>query len=111
MDDDLALFGVFIEVACEVFVDDLFDESANFAVSKLGFGLPFKLGLREFDADDGHESFAAVVAGKVALFFGEEVVGGGVGVEGTGEGCAEAEHMGSALGGVDVVGDIRWPAN
>src|SRR5262249_55057165 len=39
------------------------DEPADLAVSQLGLGLPFELGLRELHADDRGEPLAHVLAG------------------------------------------------
>ena len=66
---------------------------------------PSNCGCEQLDADDDDETFADVVAGEVLLHVFEEAQGLAGGVDGAGERGAEAGEMGSAVDGVDVVGE------
>ena len=95
----------FFEVGPELFVDDLLNNPFHFAGTKLGFGLPFKLRVGNFNADDGGDAFADVVAAHGLLFVFDQLVRFRVGIHGSGECGAEAGEMGSAFDRVDVVGE------
>ncbi len=105
--DDLAADGrVLLEVLAQLLVDELGHLAGDVAV-ELALGLALELGLRNLDADDGGETFAHVVAGEVLLDVFEELLLLAEGVDGAGEGAAEAGEMGAAVDGVDVVGEAE----
>ena len=73
----------------------------------LVFGLPLELRVLELDRDHRRQALADVVAGQVLVFLFEQALAARVGVEGAGQGGAEAREVGAALVGVDVVGEAE----
>ena len=99
--DDFGGFGIFFQVLAQVVAHGRVDYAFDFAVAELGFGLAFELRLRHAEGDDGGEALAAVVAAGDQVFVLPFLFA--VGVDGAGNGGAEAGDVGSALGGADVV--------
>ena len=73
-------------------------------VAQLGLGLALELGLFQLHGDDGGEAFADVVAGEGLIRGLQKVEFPGVVVDHPGQGRLEANQMGAALVGGDVVG-------
>ena len=96
--------ALFQELAQAV-VNQRLDDALHFAVSQLGLGLTFELGLRQLHADDADQAFANVVAGQVLFEFLEEIVRDGVVVQRAGQRGLEADQVRAALVRVDVVGE------
>src|SRR5579883_3460764 len=105
--DDLAGDGgVLLEEGAQLFVDERLHDAGDVGVP-FAFGLAFELGLGKFDADDGDQAFADVIAGEVLFdVFKEAELLAGV-IDGAGEGGAEAGQVGAAIDGVDVVGEAE----
>jgi hypothetical protein len=104
--DDLAADGgVLVEVLAELLVDELRHEAGDIAV-ELALGLAFELGLRNLYAYHRGQAFADVVAGET-FFFLEEALGLSECVDGARQGGTETGEMGTAIHGVDVVGEAQ----
>ncbi len=101
----LASGGTFFQELAQAIVDHRFDNAFHFAVSQLGLGLTFELGLGKLHADDADQAFANVVARQVIFEFFEEIVRNGVVVQRAGQRGLEADQVRAALVGVDVVGE------
>src|SRR6185503_16522397 len=96
---------VLLEVRPQLVVQDGFDDALDFSVAKLRFRLPFELGSRNLDADDGNQTFADVVAADARIFeILREVVLARVEVHRARQRRAETGQVCAALVRVDVVG-------
>src|ERR1700730_8344445 len=97
--------GVLVEVLADLLVDELLDLALDVAV-ELALGLAFELGLRQLHRNDGHQSFAHVVAGDGDFVFLllEHAGGAGEAIDGARERRAKTGKMGAAIDGVDGVG-------
>ena len=72
------------------------------------FGLAFELRILDLDADDGHQTFAHILARQrrnAVLAAVEHVVLLGVVVEDACQGGSEARHVRSAVAGSDDIGE------
>ena len=58
---------IFLKVLIEGIAHHIVNDSADFAVAKLGLCLPFKLRFPDFQAEDTGQAFADVITGKVFL--------------------------------------------
>ena len=73
-------------------------------VTQLCLGLPLKLGLGQFNADDGHQPLSGVIAYEIGLILLDELeISGGV-VDDSGDGGAKPGKMATAVLGIDAVG-------
>ena len=72
-------------------------------VAELALSLSFELRLGEFDADDGSQSLADIVARELLVAVLENGIFASVVVENAGQSGLEAGLMSTAVNGVDVV--------
>ena len=104
VDDAFGERGIFLEVLAESFVGDAADDAFDFVIDEFVLRLAGEARVGEFDAEDADEAFAAVVAGDGGILFALKVIGFGVGIDGAGEGGAEAREVGAAVAVEDAVG-------
>ena len=97
--------GVLLQVLGQLLGNHGIHQRANFAVAQLGLGLALELGLHQLDGHDGGQALAHVVAGQVGVVRLEHVGPPGVVIDDPRQGVAETRQVGTALGGVDVVGE------
>ncbi len=105
--DDLARHRrVLLKERAQALVDECLHGAGNVGI-QLGFGLAFKLRLRQLDTDHGHQAFTNVVTRKVFFYIFEkpELLAGIV--DGPGKRSAETGKMRAAVHGVDVVGETE----
>ena len=88
-------------------IERLFHIPANLGVTQLGLGLAFELGRPDFDRNHGGQPFPGVLAGEVLVLFLEQSLGPGEIVDRPGQRLAESLFVGTALVGVDVVGEAQ----
>ena len=93
--------------SAELAVDRLLDQAADRRVAEFGLGLALELGVVQLDRDHRGQPLAHVLAAEVVVFLLEQAFVAGVGVQGPGQGGAEAGEVGAALVGVDVVGEAE----
>ena len=65
---------------------------------------PFKLRIRDLDADDRGHSFTDVLAGEIYLDAFQEIVGSSIRLKGAGESTLEATLVEPTFSGTNVVG-------
>ena len=92
-----------IEIFCKVFVQFLLDSGLDLAGDQLFLGLRGELGIRDFDADDGSQTFPRIVAGRGHLHFLHQPLSLDVAVEGAGQCAAKAGKVSAAF----VMQDIQ----
>ncbi len=68
IDNKTCFFGVFAEKFAQGRINNALDNACYFAVAKLCLGLPFKLGLGQFNADNSCQTFAHIIAGQAFPF-------------------------------------------
>ena len=73
--------------------------------SQLGLGLPLELGIADFHADDGGQSFPDVVAGQRLGILFQKVVGVRIVIDRASQGRLEADEVRPAFFGIDIVGE------
>ena len=95
---------ILLQESAQAFVDGGFDHSLDFAVPQLGFGLSFELGIPQLDADNRHQSFAHILAGRILLQILQQIVGLRVGIDRARQRRFESGQVRPALVRVDVVG-------
>ncbi len=95
--------GIFLKEIVEPLGHDAVDDSADFAVSELGFGLAFELGFGNLYRNDRGDSFGHILVSEVRILFLEDFLFAGVLVDDAGKRRSETDQVGSAFGGVDVV--------
>ena len=105
VDDPLGDRRVLFEVRAQPVVDDRLDDPLDLRIAELRLCLPFELRLRDLHADDGDQTFADVVPADALLEVAGEVVPVRVAVDRARQRRPEAGQVGSALLGVDVVGE------
>ena len=101
MHDDAGRLGVLLEEAGQVVAHRRVDDAFHLAVAQLGLGLPLELRLGHAQRDHGREPLAAIVAAGNQVLVEVRLLA--VGVDGAGDGGAEARHVRAALAGIDVV--------
>src|SRR2546421_582139 len=69
IDDDFGFAGSFFQVLGEHFGGNRLDNGTHLGVVEFGFGLGLELGIGYLDADDGGQTLAHIVTGKVAVLF------------------------------------------
>jgi len=103
--NEFGLFGMFFEIVGERLAHGLVHGAGHLGVAQFGLGLSLELRLGHLDGNHGGESFAEVFAADFdfGLFklLGRYLLG--VFLEHAGERLAEADEVGAALDGVDVV--------
>ncbi len=98
-------FRIFLKIDGKLLVDEIFDQALHLAVSKLGLGLAFELGLRNLDADHRRQTFAHIIAGQpLQVRLLDRFVLGGILLDRSRKARLEAHQVSPALFGVDVVG-------
>ena len=103
--DPLGVGRMLLEILRQLLVDQALDDPLDLGVAELALGLPLELGVRDLDADDRAEALAGVVALErlgLVLHHARRVREG---VQGAGERALEADQVGAAVVGVDVVGE------
>src|SRR6202012_3492536 len=75
----------------------------HIVIAKLGFGLPFKLWLRNLHRDDGAEPLAEVITGDLNFGPFKQLVLIAIRFEYTGDSAAETGYVRTPFYGIDVV--------
>ena len=101
-----ATAGVLFEECAQALIHECRDGPGDIRV-QLALGLPFKLRLRQFHADDGHQAFTHVIAGQVLFHVLEQAHLLPRVIDRAGQRRAEAGKMRAAVDGVDVVGEAE----
>ena len=99
--------GVFLKELGQRLVNHIVDQALDEGVAQLRLRLAFKLRLLQFHADDGNDALAGVGAGQVLVLVLQNALGTSIFVQHTGQGQLKALLVGTALGGVDVVGKAQ----
>ena len=103
-DDPFGHGRIFFEVRPEPLIHGDFDDSFDFAVAQLGFGLPLELRGPHFDADHRRKALSHVVARERVHVLFQEIVRTRIGIDRPGQGGLEPDQMGSPFSRIDVVG-------
>ena len=74
IDNGLSLCRVGIEPVIDVLVDRALDKALDLGIAQLGLGLALELRIAHLDGNNSRQAFAAVIAGKVAVLFLEELM-------------------------------------
>ncbi|KAF5040171.1 hypothetical protein DSECCO2_536300 [anaerobic digester metagenome] len=102
LDADRAHLGVLLQELGQLFEDRAVDDAFDLAVAQLGLRLSLELRLGDLDAQDRRQTLPHVLTAQ-GVYPLEHVLLLGIIVHGPGQSGAQADHVGSALGGVDVV--------
>ena len=107
LDDLTAGVGILFQEDGQLLVDDGLHDALDLAVAEFGLGLPLKLGLGHFDAQDTGQTLADVLAGQILFDVLEQVVIAGVGVDGASQGALEADEVGATFYRVDGIDERK----
>src|SRR5690625_1125798 len=103
-DDVACRAGMRLEPVTELFGHGRVHVTANFRVSKFGFGLALELWFGQFHGDHGGEAFANVFTREVFVLIAQDLFLARVAVDQRGQRAAEAFLVRATLVGVDRVG-------
>ena len=95
---------VLLEEGIDPLVANRIDGAVDLAVAQPRFGLPFKLGLMQLDAQDCGEPLTDIITGKIALILFEQPFTAGVVIDQAGQRSLESLFVGAAFFGMDIVG-------
>ena len=94
---------IFFQKRFKLGTGETLDDTLNLRVPKFGLRLSLKLRVGNFDADDCSHSFTDIFTSEVYFCAPQEIVGGGVGFEGSGESTLKTAFMESTFSGTDIV--------
>src|SRR2546423_1616882 len=103
-DDRLGLARVTLQPVGEPLVGDLLDEALHVGVAELGLGLPLELGVGQLHRDDRGQALPDVLTGELLVAL-EQLLVRAVLVHDAGQRRPEALLVGTALVGVDGIGE------
>lgn len=105
VENDAGDRGVFLQEGGQLFRHQAVHHAAHFAVAQFHFGLPFKLRLDQLDRDDGRHALPDILAFELGALALEDIEAAAIVVDHARERGAEADQVGAAFDGIDVVGE------
>ena len=101
--DQLGNCWILLKEISKLFADNIINSTSCLCISKLLFGLSFKLRILDLDTYNSCQTFSDIITGKIGFTFLQKLIISCIIIKGFGQGIPETYQMGTTLRCIDVI--------